>query len=73
MLALKDAFLASLSTFTEILIKLSIKFFGLQISISKLHTDSGYHGMLSLQELYSSRLCGTHILETQKLENAFIS
>lgn len=45
----------------------------MDLSISQLYKDSDYHGMLNLLELCSSRLWLTHILETQKLENAFKS
>lgn len=70
MLALENAFLASLSAFKEILIKLS-NFLVYDLNISQLYKDSDYHGMLNLQQLCSPRLWLTYILDTQKLGNAF--
>lgn len=65
MLVLEDAFLANLSAFTEILIKLSMQFFWFKdLNISQLYKDSDYQGMLNLQPLCSPRLWMIYILET---------
>lgn len=66
----KDAFLANLSAFREMLIKVSIQFSGLWIeTFHKYIKTQIYHDMLNLQELCSPKMSLTHILETSKLEN----